>query len=704
MAKVSINEAIKHARKLAKAGERQQAIDLYERILRAVPSNERAKAELAKLAKSSNPLGFTAAVRASDSGWAPEVRALITAKKYHEATQRTKALLENHPDSASLWSTHGAALEGLGSIEAATKAFEKATELAPAEAMIKSNLARLYRRTGELEKAILVLEDIVALHPDLAKAHLMLGAVLKQANRIHDALPHYKKAVELVPNDASAQNNLGNLLQQCKLAQKAIPHFENAIKADPKFAVAYFNLGNALSTMENFEAAISAYKKALDLEPGMMEAWFNLGNTYFDTEAYDDCAACFEKVLSLKPTYFPARKKYALLLLEQSEIEDAQVHLQELLKDAPNDAELQHALGRTFNYQGDIARASASYLSSFQIDPSSTSAYMSLATMPTGSLSSKTIMALEELYGSITASLDEDKAAFLEADILRHKGNTEAAWNAYAKANALVFSKRQEEANHTRLKQHDTLDRIRKKTAPRAAHDEDMATSLFILAPSRSGKTTFERLLGTSRFVKRQFESKRFKATLSACRHKFGLPDTVALSDLTDDAQAEFLRVYGKFLTTPENRNSILTDTSPHRLFNAWDIADLIPNSYFIFIERDPIDTAVAIFQKKYRSGGNYYAYHPDTIWDHLTWYRKMQKVLAEQLGNRALIISYADLLAKPEAQLGHVEHMLGTRLECRIPADFTQGMSNPSEPYRGFFGAAMSGEAFRFLGLNDQL
>ncbi len=679
-------------------GARDQAILVYQRILQAVPRHKRARAELANLLQQTDTASPPASPSSPDTDAMRKLSTLIETKDYRAASQQAETLIEAHPTSAAVWNGYGAALQGVGDLEAATKAFQKAVELAPEDSRIKFNLARHYRKMGNLDNTIQLLKEILVLQPDWTKVHVMLGSAYKRKGQVKDALSYFKRAAELDPTDSKIQNNLGVIFRHNHQTESALPHFKEAIQINPKYAEAYYNLGNSFKDLENIDDAITNYKIAIDLKPKEAEFWFNLATAYFDKNRYEECLNCLAKVEALNSNHPKVKKAKGRAFLEYGDIDGALKLFEKLIDEDPNNADFHYYLGRIYNYQGNISKSIESLSKSFQLNSNSLAAYIGLSTKPQGTLSEDIIRKLKEASDLVTNALTKEKSAFVKAHVLNHAGDINGAWAYYRKANSTAFSDIKKFAKGTIVEQHHALTQLKKRPPPEIKDDEAMPISLFILAPSRSGKTRMEYLLGTSPHIKRSYENRRFPALIEQSAEYSGLPPTGRLEALTPPAKEKFALLYKEWIQEWISDRSIVTDTSPHRIFNAWDIANVIPNSYFIFIERNPIDVAVGIFQKHYKSDGNFYAYHPDTIRDHLLWYQNMREVLLEQLRDRAIKIKYADLLSNPEAQLQEVESLLGVALNCHVPEDFQQGPPNTSGPYRELLTAIPKEKSLDFL------
>lgn len=618
-----------------------------------------------------------------------DLRALVNlfeSKAFEAAVQKAAALIKLYPNSPSIWNMYGAALQETGHLDAAMSAFQRAAELDPENFKLIYNLARLHQRKGAHETAIQILARATELQPDWPKAHFMLGLSFKKLGRIQEAIASYTRAAALSPEDAGIQNSLGALLEQVEQVGEAIDCFEKAISLRPDYPEAHYNLGNTLKKIDQPDKAISSYRKALNLKPDFSEAWFNLGNTLYDQERYDHSLRCFDKVISLRPNDMSALKRRGRALIANGDVDMAKVLFEDLLSRCPDDPDIHFRLGQVHKAQGDMVRAIGRYSEAYRLDANHGGATVALLSAPTGSLSSNMIHMLDQNRDRTSAGLSADKRLFLKAHVRRHRGDLEAAWETYVQANAAIHSRDQDLALKTIQDHERTLALLRTRHAPSTPPpgDNDLV-SLFILGPSRSGKTTLETALGTSPHIKRGYENPPFIPMIQESAAAFGLRSTKRLLDLTAEAKADFLARYRARLKAICKGRPVFTDTSPHRIFNVWEIADMVPNAFFVFVQRDPLDTAVDIFKKHYQSA-NHYAYHPVTIYHHVTWYRQVQDILVDQLGERAIVIDYEELQRAPVKALTQIEEMLGMPLGYAHPTSLPKQDSRETAVFRSYF------------------
>jgi tetratricopeptide (TPR) repeat protein len=665
MAKNPVEQALRNAERLAGRGQIERAITIYQSILRDTPDHQPAREAIDRLRKDKSIRSFPGPSAPLHTTKMEELSKLLDRKDYTNALRKAEELLTDHPGSAAVWNGYAAALQGCGELENATNAFEKAISLAPTDMRIKRNLARHHQKLGNFENAISVLKELIDDNPNISNVHHQLGLVQKADGKIEDALKSLIRAMELDPKSAPTRNALGTTYYMAEQPQDAEYHLNKALQIDPDYAEAHFNLGNTMKHLKRYKDAIRHYQKATKINPKLSEAWQNLANTFFSQGNHCEALSCLEKAIELKPENVKLMRAKGRLLITVGRIDEAQSYLQSVSAKFPENADFLFFLGRTYQAQGETKRAAICYCSAHSLSPGHRSAFAALAATPLGCVPPDVLQSMETHIDKVTKDLIGGGEYFIKANLLRHKGEQDKARAFYDKGNQVVLKSNLQSVRNIAISQNQALSRLQKLDQPNALLAEADPISLFILGPSRSGKTQLERLLGSSANVKRGYENPVFMNVVRECAT---FDDEFSSWNLNAKAKEKFSKLYSEEIRKLCRNRSVFTDTSPHRIYYAWDIADMIPNSFFVIVNRNPEDVASAIYQTHYKSDGNFYAYHMETIQQHLEWYHDMFDLLSARLGDRIMAIEFDELMSNPSEQIRRTEEMLNFRLESTAP------------------------------------
>ena len=239
---LKIAQALRLAKKKSKEASAEEAKQIYTDILIRFPKNKKAIDGLKAL--SSTVHGKTLKVRDASQDQLQVLVNLYSQDKFREALKQTNELIQQFPQSSSIYNIKGAILAGLGQFDAAIKAYDKALKIKPAYAEVYNNMGVSLQCLGQLE----------------------------------NALAAYKKALEIKHYYSEAYNNMGFVLQKLGQLKEAIEAFNQALRINPLYAEAFNNMGIALHEQGKMEKSIEAYCRAISLKPNYTGAYSNIGH------------------------------------------------------------------------------------------------------------------------------------------------------------------------------------------------------------------------------------------------------------------------------------------------------------------------------------------------------------------------------------------------------------------------------------------
>ncbi|RXH57217.1 tetratricopeptide repeat protein [Granulicella sibirica] len=222
------------ALELAAAGEVEQAIFLYGRIVASASDDGASHFQLAQL--------------------------LSQADRLADAARSYAKVLSLHPEIAEVHLCLGRTLHELGDPAAARQCFERAVTLDPSSAEALSNLASIYMDVGELQPSEVLLRHAVQLQPDFVAAHCNLGRLLEKRGDTVGATQSFRNALTLDPTHVPTLCNLGFMLDNLGDAPAAVNCYRLALASQPDEPLGLFNLSTHLLAEGDFTAGWRAYE------------------------------------------------------------------------------------------------------------------------------------------------------------------------------------------------------------------------------------------------------------------------------------------------------------------------------------------------------------------------------------------------------------------------------------------------------------
>jgi tetratricopeptide (TPR) repeat protein len=299
---------------------------------------------------------------------------------------------------------------------------------------------------------------------------------------------------------------------------------------------------------------------------------------------------------------------------------------------------------------------------------------------------------------SVLRDPSEDKTdfeisiAFIRASALDHVGRCEEAWACAEAANRRVFPAMQPALAKLDERRRASLAALRGyRQKFRFERTGGQPISLFILGPSRSGKTTMEKLVGSLSGVKRGYENPIIENSVRRTFQASALPPDESLKHLPMAAYPLCRTIYRDELLRRTGSAQVVTNTQSSCIFEAAQIAAIFENVRFIFMKRDIEDNLLRIYLRKYQVG-NAYGYDLVAAREHITWYHQMIDFMVEKFPAIVRVINYEDMVSNPSAAVRTAAEL------CGLPAPTTTiakiaGDVGCAAPYRDFMALELSRE-----------
>ena len=271
---LTLDQALQKGIEAHKAGQLQQADQLYTAILQVQPKHPDANHNMGVLA--------------------------VSFGKVQEALPYFKTALEANSNKAQFWLSYIDALIKLDRLTDAKALFDQAKEKgAKGKSFdtLEKRLSNLVKQPGNYDPPEKLLKQlrsslgvrnsqdvlsecflIMAKFPNSPSLHNITGIAFKNLNDVAKAQEYYRKAIELKPGFFKPYNNLGVSLQDQGKLEEAIDVYNKALAIRPECAESYSNMGVALQENGRLEDAIECYNRALSIKPDYVGCFINLNN------------------------------------------------------------------------------------------------------------------------------------------------------------------------------------------------------------------------------------------------------------------------------------------------------------------------------------------------------------------------------------------------------------------------------------------
>lgn len=210
-----------------------------------------------------------------------EVRAAWAAfdqKRYAEAIQSSRGLLERYPRMVDLWQLQADALGELGRAAEGAEAAKKGLAVDPASGQLAIRVADLSARAGRVADAQQYAELAIRTMP--AEAHAVMARVAFAQGALERAASQAKLAIEADPDRPLPYSLLGQIALARNDAAGALKALDQAVQVSSRsgrpLPFLHTTRGMVLIRLGRDSEAEAAFREELRLFPDEPEAWRNL--------------------------------------------------------------------------------------------------------------------------------------------------------------------------------------------------------------------------------------------------------------------------------------------------------------------------------------------------------------------------------------------------------------------------------------------
>ena len=158
---------------------------------------------------------------------------LVGKKKYDQAADLLKQIIETDKNDFQAWTALGTIYYAQQKLEEAENAYVKAIEVHPGSPRAHLNLGRVRSSGKKFEEAVEPLTKAVELQPTSGDANYLLGECYLQLKKGSKAIPYLNEAANHGRPDAHLR--LGWLYNAAGLKEKAAIEYEEYLKKNPSY-------------------------------------------------------------------------------------------------------------------------------------------------------------------------------------------------------------------------------------------------------------------------------------------------------------------------------------------------------------------------------------------------------------------------------------------------------------------------------------
>jgi tetratricopeptide (TPR) repeat protein len=442
---------------------------------------------------------------------------------------------------------------------------------------------------------------------------------------------------------------------------------ERLLADHPDYVGALQSLGVIHLSQGRFRQALASFIEAAMHCPGDVVNHTNLATAYLALGAREMAAGALAEARRLAPDDPAVHATLAEVYREGCRYGLAASAYRKVLARREADPEASLGLADCHAHLGETSEAVAVLERAHRARPDHVGLLYALSQISGARVSVDLLAALAGVHREAHRSEEEflSLKEFTRAAALDRLGRYEDAWACLTRANGREFPRHAPAWQRDGARRRAFLEAAERSPATARAAEGEPAV-LFILGPSRSGKSTLERLVAAIAGIERGYEARLVERAARRTAQMAGLLATANPDDLPAALGDRLRENFAAEVRSAARGGSLVTDTYPAMIAYVGRVAAVLPGVRFVFVRREWSDLALRILMKRYRSG-NHYAYDLSTVLEYLAWYERMSEIWLEKLPGLALAVSYEEMIADPGATLARIARLCG-----RTPSDAT--------------------------------
>ena len=522
----------------------------------------------------------------------------------------------------------------------------------PNVAEVHCNRGRALVSLGRFEDAEIAYRRAIALDRDLAEAHHSLGIVLHEVGKYGDAELAFRQAIELKPELARYHFHLALALQcQGKFDESEVTQ-RRVIALDPDNVDAYANLGDTLRSLGRLNESESVLRHAIGSLPKSADAFAKLGYVLREQGRLGEAESACRQAIALNPNNAGAYYGLANTLESRGKLVEAADAYRRTIKLRPNFAGAYNDLGTTLKHLGRLAEARQAIEKAIHLAPQNGLYFLNLSEVRRFTTGDPYLIAMDKAAETIPSipARQQIEMRFALAKAYKDVDRRSDSFQQLSEANALQRKQIQYDEAATL----GALKRIQEVFTPALMQTfqgvgEPSTLPVFVIGMPRSGTTLIEQIMASHPQVFGAGELPNLGNAVQDILGSGVFPD--AIVDLSADRFRQLGRRYVAEISRLAPFATHIIDKTPSNFTFAGLIHIALTNARIIHAMRNPADTCVSCFSKRF-AHGQYYSYSLEELGRYYRHYQELmdhwRRVLPPA---RILDVRYEDIVADLEGQ-----------------------------------------------------
>jgi len=371
-------ETFSQASNLQAEGKAQDALNIYEKILKESPDSDLKDEILIQMASCYIQLGDDdSAIKAyltiistdpnnMDAANAVSLMANVYMQRYQfdDLLAMSKQIIRQFPgtESAAMAVYRVASyLYSKGDNEKAIEQYQNFLEQYPKSTLrttVFSRLVYLYIAEGMFKEAEDRITTSLTENPNNTYMVQQLALVYRKQGKYDDAMALYQKLLVASPKDTDTLEQIGEIYIEKGDKDKAIAEWNKIIEASPGQYYLHQMVAGIFKSHGFQDLAAQEYRRAIELQPLISYLYTQLAELYIINKKYDSALDVYLDALLVLPANYPDRIEIIQNVLDLSKIDGLFDNIVQRLRSqiyqTPNNVTAISALADIYFYKGDI--------------------------------------------------------------------------------------------------------------------------------------------------------------------------------------------------------------------------------------------------------------------------------------------------------------------------------------------------------------
>ena len=283
-------------------------------------------------------------------------------KYYEQATSLS-------PNTAHLYHEWGLVYMTIRQFDQALQKFQQSLAIDSEFAQPYFSAGDVYYNTKQLEQAAKMYEQGLALNPTVTQAWSFLGVIYAQLGRHDEAIAATLKVLEQRPNDFDSLKNLALLYRDTGQLDQAVTYAQAAARAKPDSAPIHQLLGELYRAAKDFANAEATYLQALELDSQDINSLWGIAMIYWDQGRLEEAIAQLELARQIAPNNAQVQQALGDLYLKVADWQKAIEAYEAVLAAKPDRLQVRSALAHAYAKVGRLEDAVAQTVQVLEATP-----------------------------------------------------------------------------------------------------------------------------------------------------------------------------------------------------------------------------------------------------------------------------------------------------------------------------------------------